>query len=109
MGVGTFFTNDFVRNAQPNREDDDGEGDPPASGQETSKPMNMQVLRRPRLTKLTIVRSVIKLYKINDIPCVKISDEVNKVRCMLVLANEYSCAFAQVMGEKDAVEMVKHR
>lgn len=45
MGVGTFFTNDFVRNAQPNREEDDGEGNPPASGQETSKPMNMSVFR----------------------------------------------------------------
>ena len=55
------------------------------------------------------MHSVIKLYKINDIPCVKISDEVNKVRCMLEFADRCSRAFAQVMGERDAVEMVKHR
>lgn len=40
MGVGTFFTNDFVRREKPNKQNADGSGPIPTE-KEKSKPMNM--------------------------------------------------------------------
>lgn len=80
MGVGTFLTNDFIHNTSPAPLESnlEGKGAAPVSneGTEKSKPLNI----------------VIKLYKINGKPCVKISDEMTKTT-----------------GDQEAVEMVKHR
>ncbi|BGP55626.1 hypothetical protein JCM8202_004887 [Rhodotorula sphaerocarpa] len=75
FGVGTNLTNDFRRVEQPILQDKPGEGEVRREG-EKSKALNM----------------VIKLYSINDKPCVKISDELTKNT-----------------GDPDAVEMVKQR
>ncbi|GAA6062078.1 hypothetical protein JCM10212_006501 [Sporobolomyces blumeae] len=61
FGVGTYLTNDFKRVEEPEKQETPGDGSIRANG-EKSKALNM----------------VIKLYKINDDYCVKISDEINK-------------------------------
>ncbi|GAA5986605.1 hypothetical protein JCM5350_008314 [Sporobolomyces pararoseus] len=61
FGVGTQFTNDFKRVDEPVKQETPGEGSIRSEG-ETSKALNM----------------VIKLYKIQDEFCVKISDELTK-------------------------------
>lgn len=43
MGVGTFFTNDFVKREQPDKSHEDGEGDAPAKEAAKSAPLNMCV------------------------------------------------------------------
>ncbi|GAA5825903.1 hypothetical protein JCM5353_004547 [Sporobolomyces roseus] len=61
FGVGTHFTNDFKRVEEPVKQETPGEGAVPEKG-DKSKALNM----------------VIKLYKIDDEFCVKISDEITK-------------------------------
>ncbi|GAA5820006.1 hypothetical protein JCM11251_005444 [Rhodosporidiobolus azoricus] len=77
FGVGTNLTNDFRRVDQPQDQPIGklGEGAPRVNG-EKSKALNM----------------VIKLYSINDQPCVKISDELTKNT-----------------GDPEAVKLVKRR
>ncbi|GAA6001346.1 hypothetical protein JCM10207_006618 [Rhodosporidiobolus poonsookiae] len=75
FGVGTHLTNDFRRVEEPIQQDKPGEGEPRTEG-EKSKALNM----------------VIKLYSINDKPCVKISDELTKNT-----------------GDPEAVKLVKRR
>jgi hypothetical protein len=41
MGVGTFFTNDFAKKAEPESGRLDGEGPLPPTDAEKSKPLNM--------------------------------------------------------------------
>ncbi|ORY89415.1 nicotinate phosphoribosyltransferase [Leucosporidium creatinivorum] len=74
FGVGTTFTNDFVKVEQPVKQDVPGEGEPRTG--EPSKALNM----------------VIKLYRINNEFCVKISDELTKNT-----------------GDEETVRVVKHR
>ncbi|GAA5983695.1 hypothetical protein JCM11641_000936 [Rhodosporidiobolus odoratus] len=75
FGVGTYLTNDFLRVDEPDQQENPGEGQPRTEG-EKSKALNM----------------VIKLYSINDQPCVKISDELTKNT-----------------GDPEAVKLVKRR
>ncbi|GAA6042135.1 hypothetical protein JCM8097_003127, partial [Rhodosporidiobolus ruineniae] len=75
FGVGTNLTNDFRRVEEPIQQENPGEGEPRTEG-EKSKALNM----------------VIKLYSINDQPCVKISDELTKNT-----------------GDPEAVKLVKRR
>ncbi|BGP16380.1 hypothetical protein JCM10213_004923 [Rhodosporidiobolus nylandii] len=75
FGVGTNLTNDFRRVEEPLQQEKPGEGEPRTGG-EKSKALNM----------------VIKLYSINDQPCVKISDELTKNT-----------------GDPEAVKLVKRR
>ena len=44
MGVGTFFTNDFVKREQPDKSNAEGEGEAPAKDAPKSAPLNMWVL-----------------------------------------------------------------
>ncbi|GAA5940841.1 nicotinate phosphoribosyltransferase [Sporobolomyces koalae] len=62
FGVGTHFTNDFRQIEMPVKQEVPGEGSIPSEEREKSKALNM----------------VIKLYKIDDEFCVKISDELTK-------------------------------
>ncbi|GAA5868235.1 hypothetical protein JCM3774_000612 [Rhodotorula dairenensis] len=75
FGVGTNLTNDFRHVEEPVLQNVSGEGAPRSEG-EKSKALNM----------------VIKLYSINDQPCVKISDELTKNT-----------------GDPEAVQLVKQR
>ncbi|GAA5960790.1 hypothetical protein JCM8115_000153 [Rhodotorula mucilaginosa] len=75
FGVGTNLTNDFRHVDEPVLQEVPGEGPPRTEG-EKSKALNM----------------VIKLYSINDQPCVKISDELTKNT-----------------GDPEAVKLVKQR
>lgn len=43
MGVGTFFTNDFVKRDQPDKSNQEGEGEAPSKDAPKSAPLNMWV------------------------------------------------------------------
>ncbi|GAA5850587.1 hypothetical protein JCM8547_001921 [Rhodosporidiobolus lusitaniae] len=79
FGVGTHLTNDFRRVDPPSQQ-------PPSSKEPGSGPS------RTEGEKSKALNMVIKLYSINDQPCVKISDELTKNT-----------------GDPEAVKLVKRR
>ena len=80
FGIGTFLTNDFKSLS--------------SKGKEKSKALNM----------------VIKLASINNLPCVKISDDLTKVNLSFIIAGEWSnlVCNAEHRGPGDFVESQRH-
>lgn len=50
---------------------------------------------------------VIKLAKVDDKDCVKISDDLTKVQCTLTLSGALLNVFPQNTGDKTSVDFVK--